>query len=123
MAALSGLRVLVLEDDYFTASDLSEALRAAGAEVVGPARNTAEAGRLLDARQRLDAATLDINVDGAPDFQIAERLKQAGVPFVFTTGYDRGVIPEGFSECARVEKPYSTLEVVAALTHLSHRAA
>ena len=122
MAALSGLRVLVLEDDYFTASDLSEALRAAGAEVVGPARNTAEASRLLDARQRLYAATLDINVDGAPDFRIAERLKKSGVPFVFTTGYDRGVIPESFSGFSRVEKPYSTAEVVAALRRLSHAA-
>ena len=38
-ASLVGLCVLVVEDDYFVAIEMCRALRAAGADVIGPARD------------------------------------------------------------------------------------
>ena len=41
-APLAGLRVLVVEDDYFIADEICSTLRAGGAEVLGPYMTGAE---------------------------------------------------------------------------------
>ena len=41
--SLLGLRVLVVEDEFYIADDLARALRAAGASVIGPCATVAQA--------------------------------------------------------------------------------
>src|SRR3954470_5088694 len=101
---LCGHRVLVVEDEYFIASDTAQALRGAGAEVVGPCPSEEAAKRRLEERQP-DAAVVDINLGTGPSFRLAEALKPRGVPFVFMTGYDQEVIPREFSSVERLQKP------------------
>ena len=45
MDELSGRRVLILEDEYFVADDMTRTLTRAGAEIVGPFVDHAEALR------------------------------------------------------------------------------
>ncbi|HYE50011.1 MAG TPA: two-component system response regulator protein-glutamate methylesterase, partial [Azospirillaceae bacterium] len=37
----------------------------------------------------IDAAVLDVNLRGRTVYAVAEVLTERGVPFLFTTGYDR----------------------------------
>lgn len=58
---LKGCRVLVLEDEYFLASDLEVALRNAGGVVLGPFGNLSEAMEQLSI-SNFDVAVVDINL-------------------------------------------------------------
>jgi DNA-binding response OmpR family regulator len=101
---LRGLRVLVVEDDYFLAIELCSALRAAGAEVLGPARDVATGLAALDGTH-IDCGVLDINLRGRMGFQIATELHARGIPTIFTTGYDASMIPPEHASVVRLEKP------------------
>lgn len=81
---LAGLSVLVIEDDFYLADDAREALEGAGAKVLGPVSNAADALALL-ARTRPDCALVDVNLGGGASFVSAEALQQRGVAFVFLT--------------------------------------
>ena len=102
---LSGRRVLVVEDEYFQADDLVRLLRARGAEVIGPLGEVHETIELLDTGKPVDLAVLDINLRGAMIYPAAEILRARAVPFVFTTGYDREIIPDCFGDVPLLEKP------------------
>jgi len=102
--ALHGLRVLVVEDDYFIAIELCSALRAAGAEVLGPARDL-ETGLAAIDSEHIDCGVLDVNLRGHLGFQIATGLRARGIPVIFTTGYDASMIPPELADVVRLEKP------------------
>lgn len=102
--SLAGLRVLVVEDDYFIADEVCSTLREHGAEVVGPAPNV-ETGLQLVKSEPLDCAVLDINLQGDLAFDIASELRRRGTPAIFATGYGVSVLPGEFSDCVRLEKP------------------
>lgn len=101
---LAGVCVLVVEDDYFIAIELCGALRAAGAEVIGPARDLETA--LAAVRERhIDCGVLDINLRGRVTFEIANVLRERSVPIIFATGYGPATIPPELSDIVRLEKP------------------
>jgi CheY-like chemotaxis protein len=114
LGKLSGQRVLIVEDEYFIAGDLTEELVAAGAEIAGPAASAAEALPLIDARQ-VNLAVLDINLKGEMSFVIADALAARGIPFIFATGYDHKSVPARFADRALLQKPVVVADVVTAL--------
>ena len=116
--ALARRRVLVVEDEYFLADDLSEALASLGAEIVGPVPTREQALALLSADQRIDAAVLDINLRGEMVFAVAEVLTERGVPFVFATGYDETAIPPDYRDVPRWEKPFAAAALARVLPGL-----
>ena len=101
---LLGLRVLVVEDDYFIALELCTALRGAGADVLGPARDL-ESGLAAVRNEHIDCGVLDINLQGRIGFQIATELRSRNVPVIFATGYTRSTIPAELADLPRLEKP------------------
>lgn len=115
---LTGFRVLVVEDDFYLATDTARALRGAGAEVMGPCATEADARAELQ-EQHPDAGVVDINLGAGPSFRLAETLKDRGVPFVFTTGYDADVIPAEFEGIERLEKPLQLRQIVGAVARLT----
>jgi CheY-like chemotaxis protein len=104
--ALSGRRVLVVEDEYFLADDLAQALRKLGAEILGPVPTRDSALALLSSEASVDVAVLDINLKGQAVFPVADALIARGVPFVFATGYDQSAVPEAYRDVPRWEKPF-----------------
>lgn len=114
---LGGRRVLVVEDDYYLATDAARALAGAGAEVLGPYATEAQAREELQ-QQRPDAVLLDINLGLGPTFKLAETLKDQSVPFVFVTGYDQDVVPAEFADVGRLEKPVQLRRVVSTIAEL-----
>jgi CheY-like chemotaxis protein len=115
-STLRGRRILIVEDDCITAMDLAETLSAAGAQVVGPAGTIGTALELLRRQQQLDIALLDVEVEGAHVFDVADELLKLEVPIVFTTGYERSEIPARFSSVRHCEKPISIAAIARALS-------
>ncbi|MET7242573.1 response regulator [Methylobacterium sp. EM32] len=99
------LRVLVVEDEYFIADDISRALIRHGAEVVGPVPTVQEARALLDT-QALDLAVLDINLRSELVYPLVAELSRRGVPMVFATGYDAAAIPADYEAIPAWSKPF-----------------
>lgn len=108
---LQNVRVLVLEDDYFLATDMQDALTAKGIIVLGPFRDGAGATRAL-ATERPDCALVDINLGDGISFDLPRELMRRSIPFAFVTGYDRTVIPEEFADRRRLEKPVAARKVI-----------
>lgn len=115
------MRILLVEDEYFLADDLAHALRREGAEVIGPVGTLAEAARMIEC-ERFDCAILDMNLRGDMAYPLADRLEQAGTPFLIATGYNSASLLERFAGLPRVEKPFNPAQVVAAIPAILARA-
>jgi CheY-like chemotaxis protein len=115
MEALAGRRILVVEDEYLIMTDIASGLEQAGAEVVGPAATVDDALRLVRDASRIDAAILDINLRGVMAFPVADALADRGVPFVFSTGYDRSILPQRYAKAPFCEKPSELNHIVRTL--------
>ncbi|MBX5104803.1 GAF domain-containing protein [Rhizobium lentis] len=104
---LSGLKILLVENNLIIAMDGEDILRRLGADV-STAPSVAEAMEIL-AGQSFDFALLDVNLGDETSFGIADRLAAAGVPFVFATGYGEGIAQANSHSGAPVlQKPYTT---------------
>jgi two-component system, response regulator PdtaR len=105
-APMAGMAVLVVEDDFIVAYDIQTLLEEQGARVLGPAASLAEAQMLL-AKERPDAAVLDVNLGGEYVFPLADDLLAKDVPFVFATAYadNDGLFPERSRAAPRLPKP------------------
>ena len=115
--ASSQLRVLVVEDEYYLASDLATALEAIGVKVVGPCGHLDDALEQVE-RAQLDAAIVDISLHGRQSFPVADRLHAQKIPFLFATGYGPDLIPARFSEVTRCEKPLDRFKVAREIVRL-----
>jgi DNA-binding response OmpR family regulator len=113
-APIAGLRVLVVEDDYFIAEEICSTLREHGAEIVGPSPDV-EGGLHLLQSQPIDCAVLDINLQGTLAFDIAGELRRRGTPAIFATGYHRSVLPDEFNGCVQLEKPVNLRALLQAV--------
>ena len=112
---LEGKTILLLEDDYYLASDACQILKDAGAEVVGPFGRGEDALEALE-RCQVDAGVIDINLGTGPEFQVAEALHERGIRFIFATGYGAGVVPPALSDVRRLEKPFKASELLSAVS-------
>lgn len=112
---LKGRRILVVEDESLVAMLLETILDDMGCETVGPISNVAEAVRLIEGGEPLHGALLDVNVAGFEVFPAAMALEARGVPFVFSTGYGEGGLPEEWKGRITLQKPFTEVAVEAAL--------
>ncbi|WBH15301.1 response regulator [Sphingomonas radiodurans] len=117
---LRNCRVLVVEDEYMLADELTMELGDAGAVVIGPAGTLEDALALIEAEPKIDGAILDVNLRGVLVFPAADVLAGRNVPIIFTTGYDAGVFPMRFDHVHRCEKPISIMCVTEAIGLVIH---
>ena len=113
--ALSGRRVLVVEDESLVAMLLETILEDMGCTPVGPISTVEEALSVVAQETQLDAALLDVNVAGVHVFPVAQALKDKGVPFVFSTGYGEGGLPDEWRGQPTIQKPFTEDAVHQAL--------
>jgi CheY-like chemotaxis protein len=112
---LSGRRILIVEDESLVAMLLETILEDMGCTPVGPASNIDEGLKLATEDGPLDAALLDVNVAGRQVFPVAEALRARGVPFVFSTGYGEGGLPDEWRGQPTIQKPFTEAAVRDAL--------
>jgi DNA-binding NarL/FixJ family response regulator len=104
--SLKGLRVLVLEDETLVSMMVEDMLGDLECEVIGPFARLDQAIAGAAEAGRIDAALLDVNLGREQSFPLAEILKERGVPFVFTTGYDDSGIPDAWRQRPALRKPF-----------------
>ena len=115
---LAGRRVLVIEDEYFLADDIAQKLGELGARVVGPFGDLSEAADVVDRDVAIDAAIVDINLRTEMVFPLARVLRTRGVPFVFTSGYDKSLIRAEFQDVKLWRKPLDIAALARELTDM-----
>ena len=101
----SGRRVLLVEDEPIVAWLLKDMLVDFGCSVVGPAADVNQALAMIDA-ESIDVAVLDVNLRGQMSYPIADVLVARGVPFVFSTGYDKDRLLDGYRTFPALQKPF-----------------
>ncbi|WP_396593372.1 response regulator [Brevundimonas sp. R86498] len=112
---LAGRRILVVEDESLVAMLMETILEDMGCIPVGAFATVDEALTEIAEDTPLDAALLDVNVAGREVFPVAEALKARGVPFVFSTGYGEGGLPDAWRGQATIQKPFTENAIRAAL--------
>lgn len=80
-------KLLIIEDNWMMAHMIDEVATLVHIEVIGIATSWNEASELL-AVQKPDFAIVDININGSIDgIEVARRLKEIGIDFLFLTAY------------------------------------
>ena len=115
-ALLSGLRVMIVEDEAMVSMMIEDMLGAIGCVVVGMAASLTRGLAMVDDDAlALDAAVLDVNLSGEKVYPIAERLAAKHVPFIFSTGYGHQGLAEQFARVPTLTKPFGAPQLEAML--------
>ncbi len=115
LQSLSGISILVVEDDYQIASDLALELRSVDIDVVGPAATVEDALDLIGSRPDLAGAVLDIRLNDENVFPVADELKRLGLPYVFATGFEPDLVPARHADKMLLRKPAEPHAVISVL--------
>jgi DNA-binding response OmpR family regulator len=116
-AALEGIRVLIVEDEFLVATLIEDTLSSAGCVVSGAIPRVADALDAVD-RRTYDAAVLDVNLGGDRIDPVADALSRRNIPFAFVTGCGAGALPGGYADRPRLCKPFKMAELLGILTKL-----
>ncbi|WP_246204965.1 response regulator [Altericroceibacterium indicum] len=118
---LSRPTVLVVEDEFIIALDLSETVRDLGYTLEGPYADTENAFVAID-RVMPDCAILDIRTADGEVYPLADTLTEAGVPIIFHSGH---VQPEHiatrYPHAVACTKPCPPDRLVKVLEEAMHR--
>jgi CheY-like chemotaxis protein len=109
---LFGRKILIVEDRYLVADDLSRLLTRNGAEVVAVVAEVEQAMRLAESGD-MELAVLDVELRGRDVFDVAGVLEARGIPFIFVTGYRQAHLPEKYRNRPIVSKPFSEPDLLA----------
>ncbi|WP_126173514.1 response regulator [Altericroceibacterium xinjiangense] len=97
--------VLVVEDEFIIALDLSETVKDIGFALEGPFADKENAFVAID-QEMPDCAILDVHTADGEVYPLADALSEAGVPIIFHSGH---VMPhelsERYPEAQAVSKP------------------
>ena len=113
----SNRRVLLVEDEMLVAWLIEDMLADLGCAVIGPASSVNQALAMIDA-EAIDAAVLDLNLNGQMSYPVADALAAHRVPFVISTGYDKDTLPDDYRACPVLQKPIHRSELSDTLAKL-----
>ena len=115
--------VLVVEDEFIIALDLSETVRDLGYRVEGPFADKENAFIAID-RAMPDLAILDVNTADGEVYPLADALTDAGVPIIFHSGrVSPSDIAQRYPEARACAKPCPPAELIEMLGAAAHESA
>jgi two-component SAPR family response regulator len=122
-ASLSGITVLIVEDNFVVADSLRYLIESNAGAVTAIVPTLERAFAAL-AAVTVDVAILDINLRGESVVPFAEHLRESGVPFLFLSGYrDEGMLPPDLRSHPRFDKPVEPESLFRTLRELANRPA
>jgi DNA-binding response OmpR family regulator len=108
---LSGLRVLVAEDELLISQFIREILLDLGCAVVGPVRNLGDALHAIGTDD-IDGALLDVQLGEASIEPVANDLALRRIPFILMTGRrDLGGSAAALSTAPVLTKPFNVRQL------------
>ena len=111
--SLSGLRVLVVEDEPLVAMLAEEMLADLGHRAAA-IKHGLKDGLAAIGSDAFDLAFLDVSLGGNLSFPIADIAAERGIPVLFATGYGREHMEQLAGQCV-LQKPYSSMELEQAI--------
>lgn len=112
---LSGLRILVVEDEMLVSLLVEDTLSDQDCMVVGPAATVKDAMHLATSED-LDGAVMDVNIGGEKAYGVAEALDRRGIPFLFVSGYGQSAVPRDRPAWRVCAKPFRGDDMIRMLT-------
>ena len=116
--AISGCKILLVDDDRLVLSTLSRGLSGAGYSV-STAESADDAEAILAGGERPDMAILDVSMPGRSGLELAERLHSFDhIPFMLLTAYSDHEIVDRAAACGALGylmKPVDTPQLVPAI--------
>ena len=109
---------LLIEDEYYIASELMACLEQAGARVLGPVAHLEHALEILTHIQTVDAVILDINLHGEMIYPFVDGLLERNIAAVFVSGYNPADIPQQYRALPFLQKPVHKPALIARLAEL-----
>ena len=73
-------------------------------------------GEVGDHAVRVDAAVLDVDLNGEKSYPVADALALRDIRFIFATGYGLDAVAEGYRHYPRCQKPFDHQAILKALT-------
>lgn len=110
-------KIMLVEDEFIVALDMRGQLNALGYEVVCAAPSVEDALSCVDT-ERIDAAVLDVNLQGRHVRPVAMALSERGVPFVFVTANAAELTGRNSFNAPVLPKPYIARELEEVLVRL-----
>lgn len=123
-----GLKILLVEEEVLIAMDIEQLCYEQGAtavETIGTEDMLASAARDPEKAKVIDvdAAILDVKVGESLTSDLAARLRDRNIPFIFATGYTTAEpFFTQFPDVPMIAKPYVGPELVEALATAVSRA-
>ena len=121
MSNLTGVRVLLVEDEPIVAMLAEDMLDAIGCVVILTVSTVADAGAAI-ASLSFDVAMVDLNLDGDDGLVVAAAVSKRGIPCLITTGYDGQSATREQPAAMVLMKPYLLADLEAALERCVARA-
>jgi CheY-like chemotaxis protein len=115
--SLKERRILIVEDNYFLALEMSTLLKREGAQTIGPAASLRQALKLVRG-EILHAAVLDVNLGEGDAYSVARELQARAVPFIFVTGYIERHVPFDLRHQIYLEKPVRPEHLIRVLRQI-----
>ncbi|NOT41275.1 MAG: response regulator [Alphaproteobacteria bacterium] len=112
-APVATAKILLVEDEALLKLPIEDALAARG--YVCLSTGTLDGALEILRTERVAAAILDVNIQGAAVFSVAREVRAQGASCVFTTGYTDAAIPPEFAGAPYFKKPYDIDRVIDAV--------
>jgi CheY-like chemotaxis protein len=117
---LSGLRVLVVEDEELLVGLLEDQLQDLGCGATVTARRLEEALEKAQSAD-VDVAVLDLSLAGHSSTPVARVLAARDIPFVVATGFSHVDMPDGLGDRPVLRKPFRQVQLASALIEAADR--
>jgi DNA-binding response OmpR family regulator len=114
---LSGVRILVVEDEFVIAMQLQSLFEEEGAQVLGPYHNLADAMEHAKSDD-ISVASLDVNLGRDTAAPIASLLAERAVPFVFYSVSTNDPSLANWRHVPLIEKPAAPNALIDAMATL-----
>lgn len=94
---LTGIKILVVEDEMLVAIDYCERLAAAGAHILGPFTSVSQALECV-AKSEIDVAVLDYALSDETSDPLQNALERRDIPYIVISGYPRVLVRRNQSQ-------------------------
>jgi DNA-binding response OmpR family regulator len=114
---LAQRQILVVEDEPLLAMGIMDEIEHHNGIVLGPV-GTLEQGLMALRDMEPDACILNIRLGPNMVYELADRLIEQKIPFIFASAESRESIPDRFDDIPLHEKPIDMVKAAAALMQI-----